>query len=58
MLGSASQKMKKRKKKKIQVVVVGDFYQLPPVLKDDEREVFNQHYGCDVKDAFAFQSVF
>lgn len=45
-------------KKKIQVVVVGDFCQLPPVLKDDEREVLNQHYGYDVKDAFAFQSSF
>lgn len=57
-VGECITEAEKTYKKKIQVIVVGDFYQLPPVLRDDERKVLNQHYGCDVKDAFAFQSVF
>ena len=40
----------------IQVVVVGDFFQLPPVMKQDEKAVLNRHYGEDVRKAYAFQS--
>ena len=35
-----------------QVIVVGDFFQLPPVLVDKEEEKYTQIYG---KDLFAFQ---
>ena len=35
-----------------QIIVVGDFYQLPPVLVDKEEEQYTQIYG---KNLFAFQ---
>lgn len=35
-----------------QIIVVGDFFQLPPVLVDKEEEKYTQLYG---KDLFAFQ---
>lgn len=40
----------------IQIVVVGDFFQLPPVIKDSESKVLNAYYGKDVGAAFAFNS--
>ena len=36
-----------------QLIVVGDFYQLPPVLTDDEMEVWRKNYGGTL---FAFES--
>ena len=44
----AERKSGKRK----QIIVVGDFFQLPPVLVDKEEEKYTQLYG---KDLFAFQ---
>lgn len=44
----AERKSRKRK----QVIVVGDFFQLPPVLVDKEEEKYTQLYG---KNLFAFQ---
>lgn len=50
-------KMRRSKgQKDIQFVVVGDFFQLPPVLVEAEKEVLDKHYGKDVGYAFAFQS--
>lgn len=43
-------------KNHIQVIVVGDFCQLPPVLLDDEREKLEAFYKEKVGNAFAFQS--
>lgn len=38
-----------------QLIVVGDFFQLPPVLPDEDRKVLEQTWGKDnVKDGFAF----
>lgn len=48
--------MEKKLKRKIQIIVSGDFFQLPPVLPDDERKILEEHYGCSVGRAFAFQS--
>ena len=39
--------------KKIQIVLVGDFLQLPPVLVDKEKEVYESFHG---KKIFAFES--
>lgn len=39
--------------RKIQIVLVGDFLQLPPVLVDKEKEVYESFHG---KKIFAFES--
>lgn len=31
----------------VQVLVVGDMFQLPPIIKDEEREIFENVYGTD-----------
>lgn len=40
----------------IQLVVVGDFFQLPPVMRPTERDVLVKHYGRDIRKGYAFQS--
>lgn len=44
--------------RKIQLVVVGDFCQLPPVIADDsgEREYLESYYGFPIRGAYAFMS--
>lgn len=40
-----------------QIVVVGDFYQLPPVITKNDREVLEKYYeGKSIGHGFAFQS--
>lgn len=46
--------MRSRKKNPIQIIVIGDFYQLPPVLKPDERELMSSFYGFDIASGYAF----
>ena len=49
--------MRKRQGKGLcQLLVVGDFCQLPPVVTDEERRFLEEKYGYDVGEAFAFQS--
>ena len=53
------EKAEKKWKKKIQLIVVGDFCQLPPILTDlrGERSVLAHHYGTDdLGKLYAFQS--
>lgn len=61
------QKIYKAHGYKIQLIVVGDFFQLPPVLAKrsktesaeqttDEKELLSQHYGFDVGQAYAFEA--
>lgn len=45
-----------RKKKPIQIVLVGDFYQLAPVISKEEKPYLVERYGEDVKDGYCFQS--
>lgn len=45
-----------KKKKKIQLILCGDFYQLAPVINGEERPHINEHYGCDIKKGYCFQS--
>lgn len=42
----------RKSRKHKQIIVVGDFFQLPPVLVDKEEEQYTQIYG---KNLFAFQ---
>ena len=54
----ANNKRNEENKKNIQLVFVGDFYQLAPVInkKADEDVIFADHYGCNIGDGYAFQS--
>lgn len=42
----------------IQLIVVGDFFQLPPVVTYRDKEVLDKYYKRDIGLGFAFQSVF
>lgn len=48
----------KKRKKKIQLVFVGDFYQLSPVIITKDRPFLNKHYGVEIGDGYCFQSRF
>lgn len=39
-----------------QLIVVGDFCQLPPVLNKYEKKILDEKYGRDVRGAYAFMS--
>ena len=48
---------RRRGRKKIQLIVCGDFYQLPPVVTEKDKQVLNAYYGVeDLKGAYAFMS--
>ena len=40
-----------------QLVVVGDFCQLPPVLIKEERPILEKKYGYDVRNAYPFMGI-
>ncbi|MEE1071872.1 MAG: DEAD/DEAH box helicase [Cellulosilyticum sp.] len=44
-------------KAEIQVVVVGDFFQLPPVINGREKEVLQSYYG-EASSYYAFKSIY
>lgn len=46
----------KNRSKPIQLVLVGDFFQLAPVINKEEKPFLNEHYGVDVMDGYCFQS--
>lgn len=40
-----------------QLILIGDFFQLPPVLRDEDRVILCQHWGEDcVGDGYAFRA--
>jgi ATP-dependent exoDNAse (exonuclease V) alpha subunit len=53
----ANEKKRKRGKRPIQVVLVGDFGQLPPVITVDDRNILNEYYGKDIGNGYCFQSI-
>jgi ATP-dependent exoDNAse (exonuclease V) alpha subunit len=52
------EKVEKKTKKRIQLVVVGDFCQLPPVVAEGsgEREFLESYYGHPIRGAYAFMA--
>lgn len=44
------------RKSDIQLIVVGDFFQLPPVVTDKDREVLEGFYKCSIGKGYAFMS--
>lgn len=56
IIGCVNRERKLKKKKDIQLVMSGDFFQLPPVVPDEEKIHLCQFYRADVRNAYAFQS--
>lgn len=46
----------RKKKRPIQIILVGDFYQLAPVISKEEKPYLEEFYGMDIKDGYCFQS--
>ena len=57
-ISASIQKARTKSGHPIQVVVIGDFYQLPPVISEDknERQILERFYKKPVGNAFAFQA--
>lgn len=51
-----NEKRAKHEQRPIQVILVGDFGQLPPVIMKDDKEILNKHYGKDIGNGYCFQS--
>lgn len=51
-----NEKKAKKGERPIQVVLVGDFGQLPPVITKEDKEILNKHYGKDIGNGYCFQS--
>lgn len=45
-------------KPEIQMIVLGDFYQLPPVLTKEDKATLEEIYHYDFGEGFAFRSVY
>lgn len=56
IIGYVNRERRLKKKKDIQLVMSGDFFQLPPVVPDEEKIHLCQFYRADVRNAYAFQS--
>lgn len=52
----ANRERRNNKRSPIQLILVGDFFQLAPVVPPEDKKILDLHYGCDVGNAFAFQS--
>lgn len=57
-IGKANITRKDRGQKPIQFVVVGDFFQLPPVITENDKIALLEHYKIDINRGYAFQSPF
>ena len=51
-------KAEKKRDKSIQVILVGDFYQIPPVPSSDaeENRILDEYYGNNIKYRYAFMA--
>lgn len=55
-LKDAALRRSKTGQRPCQLIVVGDFCQLPPVLNKYEKKILDEKYGRDVRGAYAFMS--
>lgn len=60
LIGASVERANKWRKKHgldpVQFVVVGDFFQLSPVVTDEDRNIYYQAYHEDIGDGYALQS--
>ena len=54
----ANKRRRSRGKSDIQLVLVGDFLQLPPVIVNNEKYALDTYYRRDVEVGFCFNSTF
>lgn len=52
----ANRERKRQKRPDIQLILVGDFYQLAPVIPPQDKKMLDRFYGRDIGNGFAFQS--
>lgn len=55
-VASMLEKAELKKHKHIQLIVVGDFYQLPPVITDKDRQVLSICWERKIGNGYAFES--
>ena len=55
---SANSLRRRRNKPQLQVVLSGDFLQLPPVMTETDRKLLSELYGREITMGFAFESEF
>ena len=53
---NANKQREKYNKNRIQLIVCGDFFQLPPVITDNDRSILETFYNKNLGKGFAFQS--
>lgn len=58
IIQASNYRVKYLNKKPIQLIICGDFFQLPPVTTADEKKVLDNYYGRDIGLGFAFESVY
>lgn len=52
----ANKERREKKRSPIQLILVGDFYQLAPVIPPEDKKMLDLYYGKDIGNGFAFQS--
>lgn len=52
----ANKERREQGRREIQIILVGDFYQLAPVIPPEDKEMLDLYYGRDIGNGFAFQS--
>ena len=52
----ANERRRRRNKQDIQLIVVGDFLQLPPIISNYDRLTLEKHYNRDIGNGYAFNS--
>lgn len=60
LIGASMERANKWRKKHdldpIQFIAVGDFFQLPPVVTNEDRDTYYRAYHTDINDGYAFTS--
>lgn len=55
---NANETRKRFNKPRIQLVISGDFLQLPPVMTESDKKILDTYYNRDINIGFAFESEF